>query len=85
MSTASRDALVADIVSANVRNLATTTDKIIEHLERQIRDLAETVVLMDEILTSATVIDRATEARLLSLSGRIDAAHRTLDRLEDHE
>lgn len=67
--------LMSQCVEANVRNLAFTTDRIIENLEKDVAELALTVVLIDEVLDSALVIDRATEQRLRLLSGRIDSAH----------
>jgi hypothetical protein len=67
--------LMAQMVDANVRNLAFTTDRIIENLERDVAELAQTVVLIDGVLDNALVIDRATERRLMALGGRIDSAH----------
>jgi phage FluMu protein gp41 len=72
--------LVGAIVAQNVSDLAFTTNRIIESLERDVARLAQTVVHLDMILADASVIDRKTEARLADMEPAIDTAYRTLER-----
>lgn len=75
--------LMAQLVGANVASLAATTDRLIEGLERDIRGLAATVVAFHEVLEDALVIDRQTEHRLRMLDGKVDAAYRMLERMDE--
>lgn len=72
--------LLAEIVGQNVKNLAHTTDLIIEGLEEQALAFAQTIVDLDSVLASATVIDRATENRLRTMEPAIWSAADYLDR-----
>lgn len=74
--------LIAQIVGANVANLAHATDAVEDGLRREIRALAETVVGINQTLAEATVIDRATEHRLRQFDAQIEHAYRTLERSE---
>lgn len=75
--------LVAEIVGANVKNLAAVTDRLDDARVRTIKSLAETIVQVEMILDQATVIDRATENRLAWMRAQFDEAHRTLERMEE--
>lgn len=70
--------LVGAILQQSARDLAFTTDRLLEHKDRIIGDLASTIVQLDNILSAATVIDRVTEDRLAMLGVRIEAAYRHL-------
>lgn len=73
--------LMGKIVSANVKNLAVTTDAIIENLESQVLGLAKTLVALDDVLAEATVMDRKTEAALRTFDVKFEAASRIVERL----
>lgn len=72
--------LIGQIVSANVSNLAFTTDRLIEGLERDAARFAQYVVDIDRILAEATVVDRATEGRLRLMDGSVNMAYDYLER-----
>jgi hypothetical protein len=72
--------LMADIVEANVRGLAHTTDSLIAYEKSRVLELARTIVQLDMILEEATVIDRKTERRLQMIMPQIDNAHRIMER-----
>jgi hypothetical protein len=75
--------LVAQIVDQNVRDLAFTTDRIIESLESQVHELAWALAQVDEIINDALVIDRRTERRLAGLQGKFNIAGDILARKQE--
>lgn len=72
--------LIADIVSANVSNLAATTDRVIQNLENEILTLSKLVMDIDDVFVGATVVDRVTESRYRRLLPRVHAAYETNER-----
>lgn len=66
--------LLAQIVGANVKNLEHTTNLLIENLEKQVQEMAQLVVDMQTLYASASVVDRATQAKWRHLDHRIDIA-----------
>jgi hypothetical protein len=73
------DELVAQIVEANVRNLAATTNRIEANLREDVIRLALDLVTLWGIIDKATVVDRHTERKLAQFAPRVESAHQMMD------
>lgn len=66
--------LMAAIVDQSARDLAHTTDLLIEGLERDIVTIGDVLADVINVFDEASVVDRKTEARMRQLDARIAIA-----------